>query len=68
MFDTRQFLKWLSSLVTGLAVVALGYVAATLEAFDPATVTSDPIVAGLVVVAIGAASRGVGWLIAKIPA
>lgn len=68
MFDPKQFLKWLSGLGTGLAAVLLGYLAAQLGAFDPATVTSDPLVAAVVAAVIAAASRGVGWLVGKLPA
>jgi hypothetical protein len=68
MFDTRQVLKWLSALATGLAAVLLGFVGTQLGAFDPATVTSDPIVAAVVAAVIAAASRGVGWLVGKLPA
>lgn len=68
MFDTRSFLKWLSALLIGLATVALAFVGDKLAAFDPSTVASDPLVAGVVAVVVAAAVRGVNWLVGKLPA
>jgi hypothetical protein len=68
MFDTKAFLKWLVALLTGAAAVALAFLGEKLAAFDPSTVASDPLVAGVVVVVIAAAARGVGWLVSKLPA
>jgi len=67
MFDAKQFLKVLSALGTGAAAVALAHLAQSLEAFDPATVTSEPLVAAVVGIVIAAIARGVGWLVGKLP-
>jgi hypothetical protein len=63
MFNSKGFLKWLAGLGTGALTFALAYLAEGLGAFDPATVTSEPWVAALVVGAVAALSRFVGWLI-----
>jgi hypothetical protein len=67
MFDTRQFLKWLSALGTGLAAVILAFVGTQLTAFDPSTVASDPLVAGAVGLVVALVARVVSWLTSKIP-
>jgi len=64
---SRTLLKLFQSFAIGLLAVIGAYVTEALEAFDPATVTSEPLVAGLVVLVIAALARGVGYLVGKLP-
>jgi hypothetical protein len=64
--DGKAFLKWFSAVGVAALTVALTFTANALAGFDPATVTSDPVIAAVVVAVITALTRAVNHVIGKL--